>query len=79
MGAAVTSEPSTDKGRVDAVIETPERTFVLEFKLGAAEDALAQIEAKGYAEAWLGKGRPVTLLGCGGFAERPIACTWKDL
>jgi hypothetical protein len=79
MGAEIRSEESTDKGRLDAVVETPDRVYVIEFKLDSPEAAISQIESKGYADSWRGRNRGVTLLGVGGFAERAVSCRWKDL
>ena len=52
-------------GRVDCIIETPQYVYIFEFKLdGTADDALRQIEEKGYAReyasalAWLQPHRP---------------------
>ena len=64
IGARTHAECWTNRGRVDAVVETPRGIFVFEFKLdGTAEAALAQIKAKGYAEKWLRCGKKVTLVG----------------
>jgi hypothetical protein len=49
LGHLIRAEVKSANGRADAVVWTPERIFVFEFKLnGTAEEALAQIEAKGY-------------------------------
>ena len=54
----------TNRGRVDAVVETPCGIYVFEFKLnGTAEEALAQIKEKGYHEKYLRSGKKVTLAG----------------
>jgi hypothetical protein len=79
MGATIVSEYSTAKGRVDAVVETRARIYIVEFKLGTADEALAQIERREYAEPWRGAGKAVTLLGVGGFGARALECRWKDL
>jgi hypothetical protein len=72
-------ESRTDKGRADAVVETRDYVYVIEFKLGRAADALAQIKAKRYYEPYLADPRPVVLVGAGGFAERQIECAWEVL
>jgi len=79
MGACVRSEVPTDKGRVDAILEAPHRVCLLEFKLGTAESALAQIEASKYFESWLGKGKELLLVGVGGFERRQIECRWRRI
>jgi len=64
---------------VDAVLKTDTAVYVIEFKLGRAEDALAQIETKRYYETYLTGDRSVVLLGAGGFADRKIRCRWKQV
>jgi len=84
IGARTHAECWTNRGRVDAVVETPCGVYVFEFKLSAvaerhalpcdgrartpsapsfAEQALAQIKAKGYHEKYLRQGKKVTLIG----------------
>lgn len=64
IGARTHAECWTNRGRVDAAVETQGGVYVFEFKLdGTAAAALAQIKAKGYHEKWLRCGRKVTLVG----------------
>jgi hypothetical protein len=64
IGARTFAECWTNRGRVDAVVETPCGIYVFEFKLNdTAAAALAQIKAKGYHEKWLRRGKKVTLIG----------------
>jgi hypothetical protein len=64
MGQFIDAEIKSAKGRADAVVQTPDRLFVFEFKLnGTAEDALAQIDAKGYAIPWQSDGRQIVKVG----------------
>ena len=64
IGARTQAECWTNRGRVDAVVETPCGIYVFEFKLnGTAEEALAQIKEKGYHEKYLRSGKKVTLAG----------------
>ena len=64
LGARTFAECWTNRGRVDAVVETPCGIYVFEFKLNdTAAAALAQIKAKGYHEKWLRSGKKVTLIG----------------
>uniref|UniRef100_UPI0028044B9C PD-(D/E)XK nuclease domain-containing protein n=1 Tax=uncultured Fibrobacter sp. TaxID=261512 RepID=UPI0028044B9C len=47
----VRTEECSAAGRADAVVETADSVYVFEFKLdgsGTAEDALAQIDSRGY-------------------------------
>ena len=49
LGQYIDSEVKSAKGRSDAVVGTPDYLYVFEFKLnGTAEEALAQIDDKGY-------------------------------
>jgi len=64
LGAEIQAECRTSRGRVDAVLKTPERIFVLEFKLhDSAEAAMEQIHAKDYPLAWEHDGRELILVG----------------
>ena len=50
MGFYTQVEYHTNNGRVDLVLQTPDYIYVMEFKLnGTAEEALQQINDKGYA------------------------------
>lgn len=70
IGARTFAECWTNRGRVDAVVETPCGIYVFEFKLdGTAEAALAQIKEKGYHEKYLRRGKKVTLVGAAFDAE----------
>lgn len=64
MGLRVHSEVCTSDGRADAVVETPDKVYVLEFKLDeSAAAALAQIRQKRYHEAFWNLGKPVVGIG----------------
>lgn len=78
-GGRLRAESRTDKGRADAVLETPERVYIIEFKLGRAAEALAQIKEKRYYEAYLTDRRKLVLLGTGGFLEKEIECLWEEV
>jgi hypothetical protein len=53
MGMRIQAEVTTSKGRIDAVLETAKEIYIFEFKLqGTAEEALAQIQSKGYAQKY---------------------------
>ena len=57
-------EQRTAKGRIDLTLETKTTIYVMELKLNkSVEDALAQIEAKHYADAFKLKGKPVVKVG----------------
>ena len=70
IGARTFAECWTNRGRVDAVVETPCGIYVFEFKLdGSAEAALTQIKERGYHEKYLRRGKKVTLVGAAFDAE----------
>lgn len=53
MGQFVETEVRSAKGRADAVVKTKEQIYVFEFKFnGSAEDALSQIEERGYMQPY---------------------------
>ena len=65
LKARVSSEVKTARGRIDAVVETPKFVYVFEFKIrGTSEEALAQIEEKGYAAKFASDPRKVFKIGC---------------
>ena len=49
MGQFTQAEVRSAKGRADSVVKTPDYIYVFEFKLnGSAEEAIKQIDEKGY-------------------------------
>jgi hypothetical protein len=65
-GQYIAAEVHSHKGRCDAVVKTTKDIFVFEFKFGGtAEEAIAQIVDKGYAEPYKADGRQVRLIGAG--------------
>jgi hypothetical protein len=64
IGVGVTPEVRTNDGRIDAVMETPDHVYIMEFKRNAsADEALAQIKEKKYFERFLESGKRITLVG----------------
>ena len=60
------TEKEQSEGRVDCVVETPDYVYIFEFKLdGTAEEALAQIDEKGYARPYEGDPRKLFRIGVG--------------
>lgn len=58
------SEVSTDKGRIDLIIETKKYVYIFEVKLNAnAQSAIKQIEERKYYERYLSKKKKITLIG----------------
>ena len=57
-------EPHTAKGRIDIMMETNDTIYVMELKFNkSAEEALAQIDAKHYADAFKMSGKKVVKIG----------------
>jgi len=75
VGAKCLLEKETDKGRIDAVLELPDKVYVIEFKFAKntkvkqvatlSRRAMKQIKDKQYYETYLGGSRRVLLLGLG--------------
>ncbi len=58
-------EKQQSQGRVDCVIETDKFIYIFEFKLdGTAEEALLQINEKGYAREYASDSRKLYKIGC---------------
>jgi len=63
-GATMHAEKPSARGFADAVVETKKGVWVFEFKFNrSAASAIRQIRERGYADAWRGDRRPVTLVG----------------
>ena len=64
LGAKVAAEDGSAFGYADAIVETRKFVWVFEFKFNkSASAAIRQIREKGYADAYKGDRRPVTLVG----------------
>jgi hypothetical protein len=64
MGQYTLTEVRSAKGRSDAVVMTADRVYVFEFKLnGRLDEALSQIEEKGYAIPYEAGSRKVVKIG----------------
>lgn len=80
VGLFVESEVSTAKGRVDTVVHTKERIYVIEFKLdGSSAAALSQIREKRYGSPFLGKGKAVIALGVNFSSEKKEVTEWEAI
>lgn len=76
----VYTEKQQSEGRVDCIIETPGYVYVFEFKLdGTAEEALHQIEEKGYACPYESDSRPLFKVGVSFSSETGTVSDWKVL
>lgn len=64
MGQFTDAEVRSARGRADAVVKTPKYIYVFEFKLnGSAEEALLQIDDKGYLIPYQADGRELVKVG----------------
>ena len=72
-------EPHTAKGRIDIMMETDDTIYVMELKFNkSAEEALAQIEAKHYVDAFKMSGKKVVKIGLNFSVKDEVNCLeWK--
>lgn len=71
-------EKQNSRGRADIIVEAKKYIYIFEFKLdGSADEALAQIDAKGYAEPYLTNARPVYKIGVNITTETRTITEWK--
>ena len=71
-------QQSQSEGRVDCIIETPRFIYIFEFKLdGTLEEALQQIEDKGYARPYEADSRPLYKIGVSFSSETGTIDGWK--
>ena len=72
-------EPHTAKGRIDITMETADTIYVMELKFNkSAEEALAQIEAKHYVDAFKMSGKKVVKIGLNFSVKDEVNCLeWK--
>ena len=71
------TEKEQSQGRVDCVIETEKFIYIFEFKLdGTAEEALQQIEEKGYAREYASDARKIFKIGCSFSSETGTIGEW---
>jgi hypothetical protein len=65
IGINIQTEVETNLGRLDAVIETDSHIYVMEFKMGTANEALKQIHDKKYYQKFQVPAKKITLIGVG--------------
>ena len=65
LGANIEVEVHTNKGRIDAVIETALRVYIMEFKMGTSAEALLQIKERKYHEKYVPLEKRIRLIGVG--------------
>ena len=76
----VYTEKEQSQGRSDCIVETDDYIYIFEFKRdGSADEALAQIEAKGYARPYEGDKRKLYKIGVDFSSETGTVEEWKTL
>ena len=75
---AVYTEKQQSQGRADCILETNQDVFIFEFKLdGTADEALQQIEAKGYARPYISGVKAIHKIGASFSSETGTIEEWK--
>lgn len=78
MGFDPLSERSTNRGRIDVVLEIPKTTYILELKLNdTADNALKQIYEKEYFKPYLNRGKHIVIVGANFSSELRNISDWK--
>jgi hypothetical protein len=78
MGLYVSAEYSSSFGRADLVLKAKDYIYVMEFKLdGSADEALRQIEEKGYAAPFASDKRKLIRVGVNFSSEKRCIDIWK--
>ena len=78
MGAHAQTEIHMVTGRADCVVQTPDYIYVFEFKLDKpVEDAMAQIDDKGYAIPYQADQRKLYMVGVVFSTEKRNIVDWK--
>ena len=72
-------EQTQSQGRVDCILETARYIYIFEFKLdGSADEALRQIEEKGYAKPYLTDSRKVVRIGVIFSSQTRTISEWRE-
>lgn len=78
IGFYVNVERHTTRGRIDITMQTPDYIYIIELKIDkSAQEALDQIEEKGYAEAFAGDNRKLFKIGINFDSETKKINDWK--
>ena len=74
----VYTEKEQSQGRSDCIVETDSNVYIFEFKRdGSADDALAQIEAKGYSRPYAADPRRLYKIGVNFSSQTGTVEEWK--
>ena len=80
LGQYVRAEVHSARGRADCVAEVRDYVYLFEFKRdGTADEALAQIEEKGYAAPYAADNRKLIRVGVSFDSEKRILKDWKTI
>jgi hypothetical protein len=79
LGTSISCKIETNRGRIDAILHTADHIYVLEFKMGKASSALAQIKKTGYAESFASSQKKIILIGVGFDQKQRNIDTWKAI
>lgn len=78
MGQNVQYEVHSSQGRADCIAETRDYVYIFEFKVDrSADEALVQIEEKGYALPYKADSRTVYKVGVSFSTEKRNILEWK--
>ena len=78
FGADISAEEPSAKGRADMILRMPLGIYVIEIKYdGTADEALAQIHSKGYADKYRLDNRPLTCVGISFSSQERNITEWK--
>ena len=78
LGFYVDVEYHTANGRIDVVMQTPQFVYILELKIDrTAQEALQQIEEKGYARPFESSGRTIYKIGINFRTSSKLIDDWK--
>lgn len=78
LGLYVEVERATSDGRTDMIVQTKDYIYIFEFKLDrSADEALRQIEDKGYARPFTADARQLYKIGVNFSSEKRCVEEWK--
>ena len=78
MGQYTQVERHTSNGRMDIVVQTDQYVYIMELKMDAsADEALQQIEDKGYAKPFAADTRKLFKIGVGFSSETRRIKEWR--
>ena len=80
LGQYVHAEVHSAEGRADCIVETDAYVYLFEFKRdGTAEEALSQIEDRGYTAPYAADSRKLIRVGVSFDSEKRILKDWKTI